>query len=454
MSNTLTITHLAVRRPERNRIVVVPLVCRDEENGNYFARGLKSDHIAPDDLAAQVVGGHVIELTEPLRIRLDQAVFLMPSGKLFLAKMLLGPTDPQKVPLAIHDRRGESEYERLLRFSWLTEFGVKTRELLASDLPRTFATAFDRLEVALNSQPDLRKCCAAQVYYSMRGIKYAEHIDKGLFALTRGLQTSLIGFTLDEVRPKPHWDTSWDLLVKYEFERFPVILLFPFFWTRDLHPNYGVIPYGLQVQIGLLVSRDHPAFQYDIEDHYKYGMELERDWVVNSLLAPEQKEWRGGKVWACRGYRFGHIASEMAAAVSPEAHRRLVERRGYIEQSQQIEKVSDARSGSMSGGTTVLLLDPGEKQHIAELCPKEDAGLAYLTVRHGIDVPVGIGFSLAALPMLLRDGNWRTLIRTADAVFANMNVSDLSALADAGIELNKEVLLGAAEKIEKAALLA
>jgi hypothetical protein len=241
----------------------------------------------------------------------------------------------------------------------------------------------------------------------------------------------------------------------------PAIYTFPFFLTWQRRHQWGVLPYAVHNRLGVICHPDHPQKQILIQIQKDYADDLERAkdertafWVNDPKHArwlpllveaaglapilidrsvgalPLTQQHNSGTLFSAGAYLHKEILP-LICSILPNQRTGAA----YAEFAQELEvsevagllpnKVDDFQR------TSALIAD------LAVIPTKlEKAGWLVLRLPHCVYVPIGIGYSVAAVPLLLEDAVWRNdLLRDVGEVLTPASVQ----LSEIGIELDKRL---------------
>ncbi len=221
----------------------------------------------------------------------------------------------------------------------------------------------------------------------------------------------------------------------------PVIFLYPYF-LDDYRMNKrgaGVIQYADQKSMSMVIHKqNHLYFKWGAlreeaeETLRKEGHGSRHENTVLDRSIPEQKSasWlveliqhlykQNGKIYSIRGYVFDSLIQQFAKKWIPtNENKKMIE---VLRNSTDIGNINKELPFYRMHGAKetickneILLLDPadalkesknGKSKELSEL---NTDYYDIITVQHGLEISVGIGFSLFALPRLLKNKNWKTL---------------------------------------------
>lgn len=207
----------------------------------------------------------------------------------------------------------------------------------------------------------------------------------------------------------------------------PVLYLFPFILTAPRRFGWGVIPYAWQREIGVVLSDDLAKRWTGSEvDSDRF-----QDWV-QQIASPGTL-----RIFNVQGYSAEDILCQMVVEWESEEAIRLVSDSlaPELESLDHLPEFLDKQFNRSSKFVDLLLLDLAEVPRVQPDLDRFECKLVRL--RHGADIPIGIGFSLAALPWVAKDDRFEKLRRCAfDALLAQSGTTDM--LKEMGIELISE----------------
>lgn len=228
---------------------------------------------------------------------------------------------------------------------------------------------------------------------------------------------------------------------------YPEMYLFPFTMGKTRRSLFGVLPFARQKQIGFVMSKRHDAYQW-LQKHYSGPMEPvsrpvkegNRERQVKYLLMKELSvEWFA-KIVTTTKDRGGRIFSAVGDVQSLMLMEALHYQKEYLEANKGLGMLQDKPSryggeldkcfsGANLRDRSVFVFDPWEWRRL-EL----KRGFAAIICPHGIDVEIGVGFSLNLLPQLLVQDRWREILREARHAYGKR----FRKLEEIGIEMLPE----------------
>ena len=242
-------------------------------------------------------------------------------------------------------------------------------------------------------------------------------------------------------------DRYFDVAARPELALRPRIFSFAFYLTRERRHHYGVLPYGWHRRFGLVIHEallDEIARTLEVEvSELKESVKNDANYVVtflNELLTKIDQASNTGKesfIYSVDGFIHDEVAADLIYGralvnLRPVFTKRC--RKFIPEEAQQIGKEIATRLGSATH--SVVLLDNIYSQ---VALPN---GFRLLEISHGLKIPVGIGYTLTALPKLMSEGWIGNLYGSLD-VFFRQHDSELSAITaefdSQGVELDSNL---------------
>jgi len=263
----------------------------------------------------------------------------------------------------------------------------------------------------------------------------------------------------------PKNEQVYDATENLAFYKYPSLFLYPYFLdeNRIREKGAGVIPYAVQTSMAIIIHKKN-------EMYYKWGAirddaeadlkksdpirnrfsneEIDRnvqvgvsvDWLKNLI---EFIYLKNGEIHSVRGYVFNAIIQQFADTHIRDNKKMM----GVLSASTDVLSVQEKlpfyrklKAHENPSPNHILLLDPADAFKVSK---NGDRVFQYLNreydivnVKHGLDIPVGIGFSLPALPRLLKNDNWRTL----KGLILQELQSEEKLLMSVGIELEPKTI--------------
>lgn len=259
----------------------------------------------------------------------------------------------------------------------------------------------------------------------------------------------------------------------------PTIYTFPFFLTWQRRHQWGVIPYATHNQVGVIIHREHPQCKSLTERSEKYAQHQTRggrrsmswmatdvraDWLVELMRGVGTKPSRrlpppkngdspaavhqstaplfgvsfaavhqSATLFAVDAYLYKDLVPLAFATLGlPDVAARFPLYAEELNLSEIKEFVVDSDENEWPRASAVIVDRAMVKP---EDLPEQ---FTLLTLPHGVYVPVGIGYSVLAYPMLYPKGQYdlaRELARIAGSVL----VPAKDELARLGIDLNERL---------------
>jgi hypothetical protein len=194
-----------------------------------------------------------------------------------------------------------------------------------------------------------------------------------------------------------------------------VVCVFPFFLVPSRRRDWGVLPFAWQTSIAVVLPREHPAA---IEWN-------EQNVATRELMVPPQSnplasslEWLerlilhtaelGGTALWVQGYAQFEILLESAQRLGDSRIAIALART-----NSSVDTLAAACERLQQDSLSLrsfCVIDPAQSYIFRQSL---DSTHQVIVCRHDLHIPVGIGFSLACLPMLLIDGRWKKILETA-----------------------------------------
>lgn len=206
---------------------------------------------------------------------------------------------------------------------------------------------------------------------------------------------------------------------------------FPFFLSPSREPKWGVLPYCHHVRLGVVVAKDHKMVETLTGLDGKSVPTV--NWALDLLKAAKDNNTH---VVAARGYIHFEIMRQLVLDQPNQDNRELFfnilshfaphelitsglgEAFGVVFPSDSEEAYTEDTSKSktadkaFAGAAVVFELE--QRQDIEKkLNTRGSDWYRIFAVPHGLRVPVGIGFSLRAVPILLENDLWSRLLTIA-----------------------------------------
>ena len=210
-----------------------------------------------------------------------------------------------------------------------------------------------------------------------------------------------------------------------------VVYLFPFFMTPQRRTTWGVLPYARHTQLGLLLHKTHLHRKRLMDDIARQGDEPESlEWLANLLAKVEELD---GKIFAVDGYLHDELLPLMVLKLGDDPSGERFYRVGQVVEPREKERMGifDSQAKRQKNVRVIDLADRRDYE------PYLKKGFQILEVRHTLDIPVGIGYSLLMLPMLIEGGLWKEMLGVVRKHLGRPEI--VQKLSDVGIEVDGDV---------------
>ena len=226
--------------------------------------------------------------------------------------------------------------------------------------------------------------------------------------------------------------------------REPAICTFPFLLSDKRRRWWGVIPYGRHWAIGVYVHPYHDAYlkmeKLDILSRVFAAPihENPKIWVGDLLRSVEKKQ---GKIYSLNGFIDQEIIEPIVAQFPEDPTIETTYRNRFDvikpDQDNPDERVLHVICAERDiGERHVVLVDLAVAQEAEDdsaRMPDVLKNHRLFRIRHGLDIPVGIGFTLQAIHPLVTKRRWHELVHGVIKVLEPA-AEDLARI---GIELDK-----------------
>ena len=203
-----------------------------------------------------------------------------------------------------------------------------------------------------------------------------------------------------------------------------ILFLYPFTLSSFLRPTFGIIPFAKQKKLGVVLHKEHPAFE-KIEGpfnrhswkNYKHGQiesiipddpNATSEWL-SEIISETQKD---GKISSISGdVQISILLSIMRK--SPSFQNFLskfgsVQKRTMWPTDNTGKRAKGLNPGALIGTKDILIFDIWEAKQFTQ-----NDNYRFLILDHDIPVPVGVGFSINMLLLLLKDELWKKIQKAA-----------------------------------------
>lgn len=242
-----------------------------------------------------------------------------------------------------------------------------------------------------------------------------------------------------------------------------VMYLYPFFQTSRRRASFGVLPWGHQESFGVLIDSGHPALSWLFNNAINKGSRPDIGHAqftdvgledASSFLtkAVSQSLKQGGGAYSTRGY----VVDEMALAIfgphvadighqNTRDYLTLVER-GSPEMARFVKAPLPRPATPIQFSKWDFFLFDWADYHW--YLSQAHKNLRAIRVRHRLEVPVGIGFSLAMFPTLVKASLWSQLVSLGRQVYS----SEKGFLVERGIDVHLPKAAGDESQTDESAV--
>ncbi len=335
--------------------------------------------------------------------------------------------------LYLRNRTDSPQRRGLLLANRLDPTGVLAERLSAGLVPVAsqplVSEYLSRLDSLVNENPDVLEAVASNQMIVSGG--ECAWFGGAWTPVRDVLQRAISECGLGRLSRLPH-QTFEDEINPLIAERHRVVYLFPFFLTPSRRRLFGVIQYAKQFAGSIIIHKKHPAYAdwrarrtrprvLQTGSSHVLPVAEARRWIDTAV---EQAATRGGSVVWCAGESFFEIlglvlnthGSESAQTALAHAQRGII-----------ANELPDILRGHSTPGSpesfkvrakdSIFIVDPAssfDRSLLSELQFDE------ILWAHGIDIPVGLGFSMPVLLSLLQNDRWQDIARTSAAAVAKL----------------------------------
>jgi hypothetical protein len=122
------------------------------------------------------------------------------------------------------------------------------------------------------------------------------------------------------------------------------------------------------------------------------------------------------KIFSHEGYIFEEVLSGMLRRFGDEEARLKLKDVLELPIATRTGKRPEPVPDQMEFPSSAFVFDPSELPEVEERA--EAMNLVPLVLPHGLEIPMGLGFSLPMLPWLLKNGNWQRLLRSVQPILS------------------------------------
>ncbi len=219
-----------------------------------------------------------------------------------------------------------------------------------------------------------------------------------------------------------------------------IFFLFPYFMISPRRTFSGVIPYMRQTLLGLVLPGDDKDLQ-----ELCHQNDVKQPQLPDGTLVFKAKNEKGqsrlddflrqivvntsrigGELWSLSGYPQLSILEEIilkgeGANFSPAnkyilgAHDEKFRHGTFLKDKTVSRLLQGSRFRKKS---SIFVFDPAERQEVVKAIGENRRRYQSVLISHGLDIPVGIGYSLNLVPWLIKNQRWLKLMHEAKTLFS------------------------------------
>lgn len=434
MPKKFIITHYIRQSPDEIGWIPLPFITQIVGEGNHNLYYLAFNETVPisyEVIQENVESNYYKELRTPIVTDGSQFLWLSPSNDIWLGSKD-NPFNGYKQ--LIETEFTISEIKSKILQEQLREVDIDIECLSDSKLPLQLKRSLKILIKKLNDDPSItEKVNTPEV--SIIDPTYIQRLNLSIRKLKQKIEILNIGSIND-----PSGEQVFEATENKVYYKIPTLFLYPYFLDENRigDNEAGVIQYGVQNSVAIAIHKENDKylewcyFRDEIESEYKLSNskkfsnhELDRgidklqsiNWLKELIEYLYKKN--NSEIHSVRGYVFHSIIQQFA-----DLHIKDNKRMGEILKiSTDTENFSkpdaklpfyrEVKATENLNHNQVLLLDPADAFLLSQNGQRtfknlwRDYDIVY--VNHGLDIPVGIGYSLYALPKILKDDNWKVL---------------------------------------------
>jgi len=330
----------------------------------------------------------------------------------------------------------------------LSRIGLDYSVLENESLPRELKHSLNLLLKKIKEKPEIiEKINQDEV--SVIDPSYIKTLDSPINKLKVLLKSLNIGKFND-----PNDEKVFEATEKRGYYRIPTVFLYPYFLDENrVGDNLaGVIPYAVQNSMAIVIHKENEMYYKweAIRDSIRYDFKItDKRGIDRTVGESDSTEWlksfiqhiydKNGKVNSIRGYVFDAILEQFADKHITD-NNKISE---VLQLSTDVESLAELPFYRSSGAketlnvNQILLLDPSDAYKVSRNGETSfqnlNSNYDIIGIKHGLNISVGIGFSLSALPRLLKNSHWKTLQQFILSELNNEHYKNL--LMSVGIEL-------------------
>lgn len=434
MENKIYVTHYINQEPSSRGWIELPFITRMENDNNSYYLGFEFNSPIPEEIIKKnETDNYYKPLLIAQEIELSQTVWVTPDEEVWIADSE-DPFSGKRKSVA------KSNY-------FLESLGLGKGQVKISEVPTEMKCSYDRLISGFKIK-DFKKKVFKEKLINVINFNFISSQKK----ITKSLEDKIkdiFSKESNEFYIPDNDEKMYDIDERSMFYKGKSLFLYPFYLDIDRKKYAGVIPYAEQISMAIVIRKSNSFYkEWEIlrnkvkrEEEYTNNL---FNWEIDLMITEsETTDWlkrlindlhnKGGSIHSITGYIFDTIMQEfiikyMAANTKigylnkPSTDIANLEKLDFFSEydnrkSLRLKTVEDS----------ILVLDPaeafGDTENKADIADKLDKKLFdIINVKHGLKIPVGIGYSLYMLPELLKNNIWKDL---QNLMLSELNKEDI-----------------------------
>ena len=432
MSKKYIITHYIRQSPDEIGWMPLPFITQivgDSNQNLYFLAYNDTVPISYEVIEENVEQNYYKALQSPIITDDSQFLWLSPSNDIWLG-LKENPFNGYKQ--LIETEFSVSEIKSKILEEQLREVDIDINCLADSGLPLQLKRSLKILIKKLSEDPSISEKLKTPEL-SIIDPTYIQKLNFSIKKLKLKIKELEIGSLND-----PTGEQVFEATENKVYYKIPTLFLYPYFLDENRigDNEAGVIQYGVQSSVAIVIHKENDKFlewaairdeikeEFRSSDNKKYSNhELDRgiqpsrsiNWLKELLEYLYTKS--NSEIHSVRGYVF-HSIIQQFADIHIKDNKRMGEilkistdTENFSKPDAKLPFYREVKGTENLNHNQILLLDPADAFLLSQNGQRtfnklwRDYEIVY--VNHGLDIPVGIGYSLYALPKLLKDGNWK-----------------------------------------------
>lgn len=434
------------------------ITTRVDKSGEYYWGYDENKKIEREEVLYNEQKGTFKRIESIIGSNGDKSIWIADNGEVWLANT--------KDPLDIKGRRMIETYlspdllsdEKILTQLKSEPIGLDLGNIKSDFLPLIIKQSLNTLLKNLRERPELIRKLKGDTI-SIIDPTYIQKLNRSISKLKNNIKSD---FGEEHVND-PKGEQVFEATENKVYYNSKTLFLYPYFLDQNrIGVNgAGVIPYAKQTAVAIAIHRENHVYQLWEDMRSNKQTELNTtsklsDINLDRLIQSEDKDFSinwlkkliqflyeksDSEIHSVRGYIFHSIIQQFAEEHLSDNTRMgeilkiSTDTENFSKPDAKLPFYREVRPTENLNHNQILLLDPADAFGVSQNGKRtfkevwDDYDILY--VHHGLDIPVGIGFSLYSIPKLLENNYWETLQKTIWDEFYSYR----KELKDIGVDL-------------------